>query len=52
MMNMFMIVKPFQPNPAKCGIPPAASVFPTIIASGGENSYQLVKCRPGGYLSS
>ena len=54
MMNMYiMVAKPFQPRPAKCGIPPPAkSVFPTIIASGGEFSYQLVRCWPGGYLSS
>ena len=51
MMNMYMVAKPFQPfqpKPAKRGIPPTAkSVFPAIIASGGEYSYQLVRCWPG-----
>ena len=37
MMSMYMGAKSFQPNPAKCGIPPAPkSVFPPDIARGGE----------------
>ena len=53
MINMYMVAKPSKPRPAKRGIPHSAkSVFPTIIASGGEFCYQLVRCRSGGYLSS